>query len=73
MFICMCMHVSISELAMRDAATESIHVYMYVYACVYVRAGDEKATTKSSLKVGDFLCRGWNARDHMHVALNPFQ
>ena len=73
MFVCMCMHVSVSELVMRDAATESIHVCMYVYACVYVRAGNEKAATKSSLKDGDLLCRGWNARDHMHVALNPFQ
>ena len=34
---------------------------------------DEKAATKSSLKDGDFLCRGWNAQDHMHVALNPLQ
>ena len=31
------------------------------------------AATKSSLKNGDFLCKGWNARDHIHVALNPLQ
>lgn len=29
--------------------------------------------TNSSFTDGDFLARSWNAVDHTHVALNPFQ
>ena len=71
MFVCVCACIYIR--AGDERFCHRIHPCLYVYACVYVRAGNEKAATKSSLNDGDLLCRGWNARDHMHVALNPFQ